>query len=174
MYDTDVDDLLTSLEEILGTGTEPSFGAVDAPVFTEESLVSEAEASESALDIRDVIEILASSVAQAFVEAPASQSSEGPTRGSSHRFEDSINQAIRRCRRETRPPTCSWGKGFFVSDLFLTFERRVNDDICCCACFQAPECQAVHYERREGTCVFHQGPTLRRRRQSGTKRWVKQ
>lgn len=162
MCDTDVDDLSTSHDESLVTGTEPSFIAVDAPVFAEESLVSAAVGSEVAFSAEAVESFL------------AEESSQAPTRGPSRRFENSINQGISQCRRETHRPSCSWRKGSFVTALFLTFERKVNDDICCCACSQVPECQAVHYERREGSCVFHQGPTLTRRRQSGTKRWVNQ
>jgi len=97
-----------------------------------------------------------------------------PLPSPSRRFEDRINQGIRQCRGETGLPFCSWRNGRIIISQGLVVEEQISDGLCCCTCHQVDECQAIHYKRREGRCVFHQGPIRRDRRQGGMRRWRKQ
>jgi len=150
LFVSDVDDTLVNLDENSSTTFEPSVSVEEAPLGV----------PESAIPPSAVPEILPATLP--------------PTTERRSIFEVQIGQAISQCRRRARQPTCSWRSGRIITSQGRIVEREVSDDFCCCACHRVDECQAVHYERLEGKCVFHEGPTSGDQRQSGAQRWVKE
>lgn len=157
LFVSDVDDTLVNLDENSSTTFEPSVSVEEAPLSQQEP----AEAPDVVLEPADAPDV---------VPEPA----DAPRTERRSLFEVQIGQAISQCRRRARQPTCSWRSGRIITSQGRIVEREVSDDFCCCACHRVDECQAVHYERLEGKCVFHEGPTSGDQRQSGAQRWVKE